>query len=114
MKRTFRIDYLPESAFRCGEGFAVVAIDVIRATTMAVTAASLGWRCYPVDSFDAALRAAERFRNPLLAGEINGQPPPGFHINNSPAELAEMHDLLPALDITLLLRNKIDSECTHL
>lgn len=92
MKRTFRIDCFPESALRCRQGFAVVAIDVIRATTMAVTAASLGWKCYPVDSLETALRAARQFRNPLLAGEINGQRPTGFHMNNSPAELAEMRD----------------------
>jgi len=92
MNRTFRIDCFPESALACRQGFAIVAIDVIRATTMAVTAASLGWECYPVGSLDAAQRMAGRFRNPLLAGEINGQMPLGFHMNNSPAELAGIRD----------------------
>jgi len=90
MKKTFRIDCLPESALQCREGFAVVAVDVIRATTMAVTAASLGWDCYPVGSLRAAWELAHQSDNPLLAGEINGVEPEGFNMTNSPARLAAM------------------------
>lgn len=67
-----------------------MAIDVIRATTMAVTAASLGWECYPVGSLEAAWELARKSNSPLLAGEINGVEPEGFHMNNSPAQLAAM------------------------
>jgi 2-phosphosulfolactate phosphatase len=90
MKPTFRIDCSPESALAYGQGFAAVAVDVIRATTTAVTAASLGWKCYPVGSLEGALRLASELRDPLLAGELHGEKPDGFHINNSPVELAEI------------------------
>jgi 2-phosphosulfolactate phosphatase len=93
MQKTFLIDGLPESATRCREGCAVVAVDVIRATTMAITAAALGRACYPVDSLDAALRLARLLHSPLLAGEINGDMPPSFDMNNSPAELSERSDI---------------------
>lgn len=90
MNKTFRICYLPESALQYREGWAVVAVDVIRATTMAVTAASLGWECYPVGSLQAAWELARNSNNPLLAGEIDGAEPEGFHMNNSPARLTAM------------------------
>ena len=87
MNNTFRIDCFPESALRCEDGFAVVAIDVIRATTTAVTASALGLRCYPAGSMEDALRVAARLDHPLLAGEINGVKPAQFDMNNSPAAL---------------------------
>ena len=93
MQKTFLIDGLPESAARYQEGCAVVAIDVIRATTMAITAAASGRACYPVDSVDAAFRLAQLLAGPLLAGEIDGDRPPGFDMNNSPAELSERSDI---------------------
>ena len=92
MKKTFTIDSLPESARGYRSGWAVVAIDVIRATTMAVTAVSLGRRCYPVDTLDAALRLSRKLHDPLLAGEIAGEKPAEFELNNSPAELSKRSD----------------------
>ena len=92
MKRTFVIDSLPESALRYRKGFAVVVVDVIRATTMAITAVSMGRTCYPVSSLDAALQLARRLHDPLMAGECQGETPPGFDMNNSPAELAKRSD----------------------
>ena len=85
--RTFLIDYLPESANRYLSGYALVVIDVIRATTMAVTGANLGHRCYPVTSVHEAFALAGTLRHPLLAGELKGIMPEGFNMNNSPAEL---------------------------
>ena len=93
MQKTFLIDGLPESAAHYREGCAVVAIDVIRATTMAITAAALGRACYPVDSLDAAFRLARQLEGSLLAGEIDGDMPPGFDMNNSPAEISERSDI---------------------
>jgi 2-phosphosulfolactate phosphatase len=93
MQKTFLIDGFPESAARYREGCVVVAIDVIRATTMAITAAALGRACYPVDSLDAAFRLAQLLERPLLAGEIDGDKPPGFDMNNSPAELSQRSDI---------------------
>jgi 2-phosphosulfolactate phosphatase len=70
-----------------GNGYAVVAVDVIRATTTAVTAAAGGRRCFPVPSLPAAMALSERLTQPLLAGELEGIQPEGFHLQNSPWEL---------------------------
>jgi len=95
MKNTFAINYLPESAKHYREGWAVVAVDVIRATTLAITAVSLGRKCYPVDTVEAARRRADQLNHPLLAGELDGDMPDGFEMNNSPAELSELDDARP-------------------
>lgn len=68
-------------------GYAIVAIDVIRATTSAVTAVARGRRCFIAPSLDAALQRAKSLDRPLLAGELGGLMPPGFDMNNSPADL---------------------------
>jgi 2-phosphosulfolactate phosphatase len=88
VQKTVVIDYLPESASRYRSGWAMVAVDVIRATTTAITAAAAGWRCFPVPTIEAALALARQFDNPLLAGESGGDIPAGFEIDNSPALLA--------------------------
>lgn len=92
MQKSVVIDYLPESVSRYRHGWAVVAIDVIRATTTAVTAAAAGWRCFPTPSIESALTLAERFDHPLLAGECGGDIPAGFEMDNSPAQLANRSD----------------------
>lgn len=92
MPKTVVIDCFPESARRYRQ-YAVVAIDVIRATTTAITAAAAGWRCYPVPTLEAARDTADRLEDPLLCGEVAGIMPPGFHLNNSPAALVERRDV---------------------
>ena len=92
MNRTVVIDFLPESALRYGRGWAVVAIDVIRATTTAVTAAAAGRRCFPVPTVEAALAAAAVLERPLLCGELGGNMPFGFDLTNSPAQVAELDE----------------------
>jgi len=87
------IDCFPESVERYADGWAVVAIDVIRATTVAITAVALGRRCFPVPSLQAAMRTARRLENPLLGGELGGIKPEGFEINNSPSEVAARTDV---------------------
>jgi 2-phosphosulfolactate phosphatase len=87
MQKQVIIDCFPESARKYREGYAIVAVDVIRATTSAITVASRGGRCIPAASVDAAFELRRRLQDPLLAGEIGGEIAPGFEINNSPAEL---------------------------
>lgn len=73
-----------------GEGdeeWTIVGVDVIRATTTAVTAVAAGRRCFPVASLEAAVPLAARLENPLLVGELGGNMPYGFHLQNSPAEM---------------------------
>ena len=79
-----------------GEGdeeWTIVGIDVIRATTTAVTAVAAGRRCFPVASIEAALPLAGRLENPLLIGELGGNMPYGFHLQNSPAEMERRAEL---------------------
>lgn len=92
MQKQVIIDCFPESAHKYRKGYAVVAIDVIRATTSAITIAANGGRCLPVPSVDAAFQLKGKLNNPLLSGEIAGALAPGFHLNNSPSEL-EMRDI---------------------
>ena len=87
------IDCFPESASRYVQGYAVVVIDVIRATTTAVTAAARGQVCYPVPSVEYGVLLAQELHEPLLAGEVGGNKPYGFDITNSPAEVARRTDL---------------------
>ena len=93
LRETVTIDCFPESVERYAEGWAVVAIDVIRATTVAITAVASGRRCFPVPSLNAAMRTARRLRNPLLGGELGGVKPEGFEISNSPFEVAGRTDV---------------------
>lgn len=87
MRKTVTIDCFPESLEHYRKGYALVAVDVIRATTTAVTAVDLGRECYPVPSLEAAVPLAAQLHNPLLVGELGGSMPYGFHLNNSPADV---------------------------
>ena len=102
------IDCFPESALRYNRGYAIVAVDVIRATTTIATAVSRGWRCFPVPSLEAAWRVSAKLHNPLLMGEVRGVVPEGFEMNNSPAALAHRTDVLSSLDPAFLLGDKTD------
>ncbi len=76
------------------DGTAVVALDILRATSSIVTAMAAGAEAvYPVASVEAAMERAERLRQEgldvLLCGERGGLPPEGFDLGNSPAEYTE-------------------------
>jgi 2-phosphosulfolactate phosphatase len=92
VRKTVVIDYLPESVRRYRPEWAIVAVDVIRATTTAITAAANGWRCFPVPTIEAALELALEFDNPLLAGESGGKMSAAFEIDNSPAQIVSRTD----------------------
>lgn len=79
------------------DGYAAVAIDVIRASTTAITAVALGRRCFPVSSLDAALALKRNMPDALLAGEIGGSMPYGFDMNNSPSAVAACSDIVRPL-----------------
>jgi 2-phosphosulfolactate phosphatase len=85
--RTVGISCYPNLGTDGGE-WVIVGIDVIRASTTAVSAVAAGRRCYPVPSLEAAVTLAGRLSNPLLVGELGGQKPFGFALQNSPAEMA--------------------------
>jgi 2-phosphosulfolactate phosphatase len=92
MRPTVVVDYFLDT-LRNYRGHAIVAVDVIRATTTAITAVSSGRRCFPVSSIDDAYRVAETLPRPLLVGELGGAMPYGFDLTNSPAQLAARSDI---------------------
>jgi 2-phosphosulfolactate phosphatase len=81
------IDAFADSVARYEADHAIVAVDVIRATTMAVTAVALGRRCLIADSLEDAYALRGSWPDALLAGELAGIQPDGFDLNNSPADL---------------------------
>jgi 2-phosphosulfolactate phosphatase len=89
MKPSVVIDCFPSSVARYAGTHAIVAIDVIRATTSAVTAVMAGRRCFPVATLDDARQMQRALGDCLLAGELHGDMPVGFDLNNSPVELSQ-------------------------
>jgi 2-phosphosulfolactate phosphatase len=87
------IDFLPESAAAYGSGWATAAVDIMRATTTAVTIAATGRRCLPVPTVEAARARAAELEDPLLVGEMGGELPEGFHLQNSPTAMESRNDL---------------------
>jgi 2-phosphosulfolactate phosphatase len=97
---------------------AVVAIDVIRATTTAITAVAAGHRLYPAGSMESAVRLAADLERPLLAGELGGLQPYGFDMQNSPAEMEDLKDtsrpiILLSTSGTRLMREASDRGICH-
>jgi len=112
------IDFFPESAERYRSGYAVVAIDVIRATTTLATGLASGRRCFVAPSVEFARIRASRMRGALLAGESGGEIPGGFDITNSPAALARRCDferpmILVSSSGTRLLHNARSCEAVY-
>jgi 2-phosphosulfolactate phosphatase len=117
---TFVIDCFPESAARYRGDHAVVAVDVIRATTTAVTAAHLGHQVHPVASLDEVAALAGQLNNALLVGELGGNMPFGFDFTNSPVEVERgAHDrkrpiVLISSSGTQLVQNARGAPAVHL
>lgn len=110
------IDHSPQSVARYLDGYAIVAVDVIRATTTLVTALAAGRRCYVACSAESARACAEGLADALLAGELGGDLPEGFDLTNSPAALALRGDVERPLVLvsssgTRLLHNA--RQCAH-
>jgi len=91
--RTVVIDCFPESVPAYCDGHVIVAVDVIRATTTAITGVALGRRCHPVRSLEHAFSLAAELPDALLVGELKGSTPCGFAMTNSPADLAQRADV---------------------
>jgi 2-phosphosulfolactate phosphatase len=84
---TVAIDCFHEHLEPISPETAIVAVDVIRATTTAVTAAALGRRVFPAGSIEASVRLAADLDRPILAGELGGVQPYGFDMQNSPTQM---------------------------
>jgi 2-phosphosulfolactate phosphatase len=119
VQKSVVIDYLPESVSRYRPDWTIVAVDVIRATTTAITAAATGRRCFPVPTVEAALSLAREFDNPLLAGESGGKMPAPFEMDNSPAQLGRRTDtdrplVLVSSSGTKVIHEAAECEATYL
>jgi 2-phosphosulfolactate phosphatase len=93
MPRTVVIDCFPENVQKYRDGYAIVAIDVIRATTTAITGLAQGRRVFPVAVIEDVVGLASKLQNPLVVGELGGNMPYGFDMTNSPAELSQRTDV---------------------
>lgn len=127
MTKSVVIKAFPESGRVYRDTHVIVVIDVIRATTTAVTGVGLGRRIFPVKTTDEAFVLAEKLDRPLLAGELGGNVPYGFDLTNSPVQMAAL-SVIPAgkfTDIerpivllsssgTQLMNNSVGSEAIFL
>lgn len=91
--RLVTVDHSREATSRYGEGWAVVGVDVFRATTLICTAVAAGRRCIVVGEMDEALALVAGTPGSLLAGERAGTVPPEFDLGNSPAAIAARNDV---------------------
>lgn len=119
MKGAVIIDAFPESAERYRQGYAIVVVDVIRATTTATTAVSMGRQVIPAQTTDEAIRLASSLKEPILVGELGGNMPVGFDLTNSPARIAERLDvhrpmILVSSSGTQLLLNAVGAEAVYI
>ena len=119
MKGTVVIDCLPESAERYRDSYAIVVVDVIRATTVATTAVSMGRRVFPAKTTDDACVIAATLKEPLLVGELGGNKPYGFDLTNSPVQITARKDVhrpmvLVSSSGTQLLLNAVGSKAIYL
>lgn len=119
MKGTVIVDCFPESAERYRDRYAIVVVDVIRATTVATTAVSMGRRVFPAKTTDDAYVIAATLNDPLLVGELGGNKPYGFHMTNSPVQVAAIEDVhrpmvMVSTSGTLLMLNAVGSEAIYL
>jgi 2-phosphosulfolactate phosphatase len=90
---SFVIDCFPEAVARHRDDHRLVVVDVIRATTLAITALAQGRRCLIASTPELARDLGARIGPAVLAGEIAGDKPEGFDMNNSPAELDRRTDV---------------------
>lgn len=90
---TVVIDCFVTGATRHRDDHTIVAIDVIRATTLAVTAVATGRRCLVATDLEDAAALRDRLAEGILAGELGGHMPDGFDMNNSPSDLTARADI---------------------
>lgn len=73
-------------------GAVVVGVDVIRSTTTAITSVAGGRRCHVVANLEEVALLQPQLERPLLVGELGGNMPYGFDLNNSPAAISAQGD----------------------
>jgi 2-phosphosulfolactate phosphatase len=107
------ICFFADGLRKVADDSALVAIDVIRATTTAITAASMGRKCFVAPTAEVAFEIASRLPDVLLAGELGGDMPPGFDMTNSPAQLAARSDIARPLVLLSSTGTRLMHEIGH-
>ena len=95
--RRVRIDHGPAASAAYGPAWAVVGIDIFRATSVITTAVASGRSCHLAATREEALALAARLPDSLLGGEQGGVVPGDFDLGNSPSALARRDDVHRAL-----------------
>jgi phosphosulfolactate phosphohydrolase-like enzyme len=90
MEKTVTIDCSPESLAYYRDGYAIVAVEVMRATT---AVAALNRRCFPELLSRRRFPSLEGLTITLLVGKLGGSMPNGFDLTNGPAELGLWSDV---------------------
>jgi 2-phosphosulfolactate phosphatase len=85
-----RVDSFAETLPPCGTSAVVVAVDVIRSTTTAISAVVAGHRCFVVPTLEAAVARREELGDGYLVGELGGNMPFGFDATNSPVAVTQL------------------------
>lgn len=73
-------------------GAVIVAVDVIRSTTTAVTCVAAGRRCFIAPTLEAVERRVTELDRPYRVGELGGNMPYGFDATNSPVAMERLPD----------------------
>ena len=89
---SIRIEVFLEELGAYPPGAVIVGVDVIRSTTTAITAVAGGRRCHVAANLDEVAQLQPQLERPLLVGELGGNMPYGFDLNNSPAAIAGQGD----------------------
>jgi 2-phosphosulfolactate phosphatase len=98
-----------------------IAIDLLRATTVMVTACHIGVQAItPVSSLEDARQLYAENPSWFLAGEVHSLPPEGFHFGNSPLEIYEQRENLTGKNLIMFttngtrLLNRLEKSLSHL
>ena len=86
------VDYFLERLGNYPAGATMIAVDVIRASTTAISAVVDGRRCFVVPSLEAATSRQASLPNPFMVGELGGNMPFGFDATNSPVAVTQLGD----------------------
>jgi 2-phosphosulfolactate phosphatase len=93
LSKSFIIDCFIERKLKVPKEYVPVAVDVIRSSTVAINAVNSGRKCFFAPSVDSAIILSKNFKNALLVGEVGGNMPYGFDLNNSPVEVEKRAEL---------------------
>lgn len=96
-----------------GVNTVAIGVDILRATSVMLTALMLGVTAiHPVSSTQQAFSQKEAITlsssieaSPLLAGEVEGLPPKGFDLGNSPVQMMQQAESLKGKPLVMSTTN---------